>query len=213
MNDKNGRIDIKEMSNDDLIQVAKVHIKAFKGSFLSKLGVGAVKRYYDWQINGPHSHYCIVAEIDGKVVGFCVGGISRGAMIGFLRRHKFYLVTKLLSKFYLLLNKDFLAKFLSALKMFVKKMVFVEENKIEKRTSDTYGILAICVLPEMQGSGVAKELMIESENKAKEMGFLGMHLTVESKNRRAIRFYEKLGYFKVLEKSDSHSVFMQKDFN
>lgn len=213
MNEKTIKIDIKEMSNDDLIKVAKVHIRAFPKSFLSKLGTGAVKRYYDWQMNGPHSHYSIVAEVDGQVVGFCVGGISRGAMIGFLKKYKFYLAAKLLSKFYLLLNKNLLSKFLGALKIFFKKMFFAEENKIEKRTSDTYGILAICVLPEMQGAGVAKELMVESENKAKEKGFLGMHLTVESNNTRAIRFYEKLGYFKVLEKSNEHSVFMQKELN
>lgn len=208
--DKEKKVKILKMRNEDLIDVARVHINAFPKSFLSKLGIGAIRRYYEWQMIGPHNHYNIVAELDGKLVGFCVGGISRGAMIGFLKKYRFYLAIKLLSKLYLLFHKDFFAKFVFAVKLFLKKIFFNEESKAKTRISDSYGILAICVLKEVQGLGVAKELMIESENKAKREGFKYMHLTVDSDNTRAIKFYEKLGFVKVLERSKNGSVFMQK---
>lgn len=208
---------VRQMVPKDFANIALVHKEAFPKSFLTKLGKGATKRYYKWQYFGPHSHYSIVAELKGKIVGFCVGGVSRGSLIGFLKKYKFYLFMNLLTKFWLLFNKELFLKFKYGVGLFLKKVFSSEEktefnNNSENESSpESYGILAICVLPTVQGMGVAKVLMEESEREALRRGFKKMHLTVAGDNTRAINFYQKLGYLSNCKKSGKDFVFMEKE--
>lgn len=201
---------IRKITDADFNDVVEVHIKAFPKSFLTKIGKGAVLRYYRWQYFGPHEHLFIIVELDGKIVGFCVGGVSRGALIGFLKKNMLYLFIKLTCQFWLLFNKEFFAKFKYALKLLMRKIFTSSENQSFSKSGKSFGILAICVIPDVQGKNVAKILMIEGENEALKSGFESMHLTVASDNFRAIRFYEKLGYVKVPEKCSNSSTFMEK---
>jgi len=38
------------------------------------LGTEAVRRYYEWQLVGPHEVTAISAYINTELVGFCFGG-------------------------------------------------------------------------------------------------------------------------------------------
>jgi len=40
-----------------LADVAKVHCRAFADAALTRLGCEAVRRYYLWQLEGPHEHW------------------------------------------------------------------------------------------------------------------------------------------------------------
>jgi ribosomal protein S18 acetylase RimI-like enzyme len=204
-------ITIREMSLNDLEEVAKVHIEAFPKSFITQLGRGAVSRYYKWQLVGPHDHYCIVAVFKMKIVGFCVGGISRGSLIGFLKKYKVYLAMAIASKFWLLMQKKYLFKFTFAFQLLLKRILVHQKKENQTFPKESYGILAICVSPEVQGQGISQKLMQLSEIEAIRRGFKKMHLTVDVENHRAIRFYEKLGYFKVEDKCKNGFVFMEKD--
>lgn len=200
------------MTTEDLGLVAKVHKLAFPESFLTRLGKGAVERYYRWQIEGPHDHYLIVAFSGEEMAGFCVGGISRGALSGFLEKNKYYLGVKLISKFWLLFKGNLLKKFRIAFVFFLKKFLPERKRKeesLEKRR-DSFGILSICVIPQVLGLGIAQKIMQSSEIEAIRRGFGKMHLTVDAENHRAIRFYEKLGYVKNENRSCSDTVFMEK---
>lgn len=201
---------IRLMKLSDLKEVSQVHKSAFSNSFITKLGLGAIKRYYKWQLEGPHEHYSLVAERDGRIVGFCVGGISRGSLIGFLRKNIFYLSVVVMLRFWLLFNKELFAKFIYGVRLLLKK-IFIDKKEEEKTLgNDSFGILAICVSPGYQGLGISQQLMEVSEKEAIRKNFKQMHLTVAKKNLRAIRFYEKLGYKKIEEKSTKNSVFMEK---
>ena len=52
----------------------------------------------------------------------------------------------------------------------------------------------LCVNPEMQGRGLARQAMARMEKTALEQGFDSVRLDVFSQNLHAQRLYEKLGY-------------------
>ncbi len=72
---------VRNLEVKDLPAVATVHKAAFPKSALTMLGTEAVRRYYEWQLLGPHESISLGAFLGPEVVGFCVGGIFRGAMI------------------------------------------------------------------------------------------------------------------------------------
>lgn len=207
---------LRLMTVEDMDAIVEVHKLAFPDSFLTKLGPGAVSRYYRWQLEGPHSHYSIVAVFREKIVGLCVGGVSRGALSGFLKRYKLYLGLKVLSKFWLLMRGNFLKKSRVAMILLWRNLVprGKELNRQAEPIRDekpiSFGILSICVTPDVRGLGIAQALMLESENEALKRSFGKMHLTVATVNARAIRFYQKLGYVIVKKEDASEGTYLEK---
>ena len=54
----------------DLQSIAILHQKAFQDSALTKLGLEPVRRYYEWQLTGPHDCYAIGAfSADDELTG------------------------------------------------------------------------------------------------------------------------------------------------
>ena len=206
------KLEIKPMRAEDLPMVARTHLLSFSGSLMSRLGTGAVERYYLWQMEGPHEHYPIVAFYDNALVGFCVGGISRGALTGFLKKNRIYLFYKVLTTPSLVFNRRYFGKLRTAMSLSFKVLLPKKKTAAMKLKSQasSFGILSICVLPEVQGLGVSQMLMKESERQALEKGFEKMHLTVASENVRAIRFYEKLGFKRIENASSEENTFMEK---
>src|SRR5439155_17891990 len=78
--------------------VALVHARAFPDSALTRLGLEAVRRYYEWQLQGPHEHHFIGVFDQDNLVGFAVGGRARGALAGFVKRNKWFLVRRIMRK-------------------------------------------------------------------------------------------------------------------
>ena len=52
----------------------------------------------------------------------------------------------------------------------------------------------LCVYPEMQGRGLARQAMARMEKNARDQGFDSVRLDVFSQNLHAQRLYERLGY-------------------
>lgn len=188
--------DLRTIRRESIPLVAQVHLSAFPESALTRLGGEAVRRYYLWQLEGPHDHWFRGVWVEGRLIGFCVSGISRGALAGFLSTNRAYLTGVLLLHPWLVLSpliRDRIATAVRSSAWRTKKTPaspFVPQER-------TWGILSIAVDPAMQGSGAAKILMEDAEEEARRRCFTQMHLTVAPNNARAIRFYEKLGWVKV----------------
>lgn len=77
-----------------------------------------------------------------------------------------------------------------------KKNDFSDENIVPNLyTSDLKGdLLSICVEKSLRGTGVAAGMLLEYENRLKELDKKLCVLSVENTNLGAIRFYEKNGY-------------------
>jgi ribosomal protein S18 acetylase RimI-like enzyme len=187
--------DIVRLESLHLPAVASVHLQAFPDSALTRLGREAVYRYYEWQLFGPHEHHFIGVFDQQSLVGFAIGGKSHGALAGFVRKNKWFLVRRVMLKPGLLLSQRGCGAVMAALRTLRRLRTQPKTpppSPFDVRNS--FGILAIAVGPTCQGKGIGCQMMMRVECIARQQQFTRMHLTVSTKNIRAIRFYEKLGW-------------------
>ena len=71
-----------------------------------------------------------------------------------------------------------------------------ENNQKNDPEENSIGLQVIACRKEYNRLGFGKTLMDKMEQIAKENKFVMIHLSVDSKNYNAIKFYEKLGYVK-----------------
>lgn len=202
-------VSVRTLAKEDLAIVAAIHLAAFPDSALGSLGAEAVRRYYEWQLIGPHDIAAFSAECDGELAGFCFGGVFRGAMSGFLSRNRAYLAWRVVTHPWLIFSplfRDRLTTGLRVLRKFAKpakpKSVTAPVSKtapVETPRREIFGILALAVNPKFQGKGIGRRLMDASEAIARERGFPQIHLSVNTDNNQAIFFYEGLNWQKVLK--------------
>jgi ribosomal protein S18 acetylase RimI-like enzyme len=195
-------IHLRDATEADLPSITAVHIEAFSDAALTKLGRGAVRRYYEWQLKGPHERVALVAYIGSKCMGFCFGGVFRGATSGFLHRNQLYLCGCVMLRPWLLWNPVIRERLTSSCRILRRKCLQAVETRTMKETQKSersFGILAIAVSPEAHGQGIGRRLMAETERVATQLQFRQMDLSVRIDNHRAIRFYEGLGWFKYME--------------
>lgn len=183
----------------DLMQVTEVHRAAFPSSALTALGSEAVRRYYLWQLTGPHDVLALGCWFDDQLVGFCFGGVFRGALGGFVRTNKGFLILRVAARPWLLTGSEFRERLSVGVRALrprrLRRSVPVIQNV---KPLKSFGILSIATHPEFQRLGVARRLMAESEAYARSHGFVRMGLTVHPQNFPAVRFYEHLGWERVL---------------
>lgn len=190
-------VEIRRLSLEDVFAMSAVHLAAFPASALSRLGEEAVRRYYQWQFAGPHETHVSGAFHDGRLVGFCVGGVFRRAMGGFLNTNSGFLFRRVLTHPWLLMNPLFRDKVNIAWQIFrrsVRMSTRTEAAGSVERGVRPFAILAICVDPSLHRGGVGRTLMSVVEDEARTLGFREMALTVRTDNRKAIGFYHSLGW-------------------
>jgi ribosomal protein S18 acetylase RimI-like enzyme len=187
---------IKNLKMSDLAGVADVHLAAFPDSALTMLGREAVRRYYEWQLVGPHDITALGAFIGQEIKGFCFGGIFRGALSGFLRKNRPYLIWQVLTHPQLVSHPIFRERLNTGLKLWGRGGKPGRSAPVEHRGEIPFDILSIAVHPGSQGLGLGKLLLTEIESVARQRGFREMDLTVRPENHQALRFYESLKWEK-----------------
>jgi len=191
----NDQTELLKIERHHLQSVAEVHLTAFPSSALTRLGTEVVRRYYDWQLFGPHDHEFVGLFHREILQGYAVGGISRGATGGFIRRNLGLLSWKVATHPWLLRIGHFRGRLRAALRIvFVKRSC--PKNAFLPASASSFGVLAIAVDPRAQGKGYGKLLMDRLESSARDRGFSRMHLTVAFDNAQAIAFYERLAWRK-----------------
>jgi ribosomal protein S18 acetylase RimI-like enzyme len=188
---------------NDLPDVAEIHVRAFPKSALSRLGKETVRRYYEWQMIGPHDLVATGAYLNGVMAGFCFAGTFNGAISGFLRRNRTYLAWQALTHFWLFSDELFRSRAKRGIQIFTRYLrpganpslpvTGASSNEIKRE----FGILSIATHPEFQGKGIGKFLMAANERIALERGFETMGLNVSCDNEQAIRFYQSQGWQKI----------------
>jgi ribosomal protein S18 acetylase RimI-like enzyme len=195
-------VSTRRIQETDLVVVATNHMLAFPDSVLTKLGSEAVRRYYEWQLIGPHEISARAAFVHDRLVGFCFAGIFRGAMGGFLKRNRAYLLFRVLTHPWLITNPIFRERLLLGTRVLTRLRRREKSRATSTRPSQpAFGVLSIGTHPEYQGLGVGKRLMDEAEDFARSLGFSEIHLSVSTNNEQAIRFYERQNWTKELEAS------------
>jgi ribosomal protein S18 acetylase RimI-like enzyme len=194
----------------DLPQVAAVHRAAFPESLFTALGLEATRRYYEWQLLGPHDVTALGVFVGLELKGFLFGGVFKGAMAGFLRQHRGYLGWCVLANPRVWLHQTFRTRLREGSNILRKPInagLPQQQNYYNRRKS--FGILSIAVDPKSQRSGIGRMMMQVAETVAHNRTFQEMHLTVHPKNQAAVSFYERLGWEKILE-NGSFQGYMRK---
>lgn len=193
------------MTANDLLAVTHIHSAAFPASAMTALGDEAVRRYYLWQLEGPHEVTAFGAFHGIELAGFYFGGIFQGALSGFLARERSYLAWRIVTHPWLVLNPLFRDRLTTGVRVLRKKL-WPKPNVPAARPAEAkrlrqFGILAIAVHPDFQGLGAGQALMAHAESVARSKQFPQMQLSVAPDNQQAVRFYERLGWQRVVKPS------------
>jgi ribosomal protein S18 acetylase RimI-like enzyme len=201
---------IRPIGQESLPDMVKVHMAAFAGSALTTLGINAVHRYYEWQLIGPHELTALGAFVDKRMVGFALGGVFRGALSGFLAKNRSFLVSRVLSHPWLLMNPIVRGRLSAGWKGLLcstrRSNSAIHSKGPELRP---FGILVIAVARQYQGQGIGKLLMKRAEEIARRLSFHEMRLSVQPDNQQALGFYESL-LWKKISKNDEWNGEMRK---
>lgn len=203
------QVTVRPVSDEDSSALALVHLEAFPDAALTKLGRGAVERFYHAMFTGPHDVSCFGAERDGQLVGFSVGGVLRSAETYFVGTNRFYLAYAALTRPRLLLDPRIRSRVATGLKLvwrFLRERARETLPETSRYGPAPFSIQSIAVSPRFQNLHVGKALLAKSEEAARERHFALMLLTVHPNNLQAIRFYERNGWTKELVDGTWHSV-------
>lgn len=194
----------------DLSGVARVHLLAFPESALTLLGAEAVRRYYHWQLAGPHDAVAFCIGEGEEVTGFCFGGVFRGALRGYLEKNRGYLFACVVGRPWIVFNPIVRKQIATAIRSLNNRSSqSIRVTKVEI-SRPTFGVLAIAVHPAAAKKGQGQQLMQCLEDVARKRQFSGMHLTVSPDNLNAVGFYERLGWIRVPTENGSWKGFMKK---
>jgi len=189
---------LRKIESCDLNDVARLHMLAFPGRALTVLGIETVRRYYEWQLTGPHNVTAVGAFFGPELAGFSFGGIFRGALSGFLKKNYRFLIWQVTTHPWVLLNPLIRARIwlwfiLLVTPLWPHSFKNVADSPIKKRS---FGILSIAVSPNHQRRGLGRLLIEVSEKAAYDAGYYEMSLSVDADNQKAVHFYESLGWEK-----------------
>jgi ribosomal protein S18 acetylase RimI-like enzyme len=188
---------LRPLLESDLPAVARIHLAAFPDSALTRLGLEAVRRYYAWQLTGPHRVVALGAISDQALVGFCVGGSFNGALSGFLAHNRRFLALRVLTHPWLVTNELVRRRLGLGLSLLKARGARPQGGSPAPARQLSFGVLSLAVDPHRHGQHVGSALMHAAEAAARDLGFTRMHLTVAPENHRAVRFYEHLRWDRV----------------
>lgn len=201
---------VRQLAPDDLSAVTSIHVAAFPKQALTKLGKDVVQRYYQWQLHGPHECVAAVCSVEGTLAGFVFAGVFRGEMSGFLRANMTFLTLRLALRPWLLLDELIRERVKLAWRLLRKHHSIRAQHGTAGRMAPAsrapaeFDVLSVAVLPTHEGRGIGAALMHFVEDVAVRKGFQHIHLYVNPGNRKAVQFYEKLGWRRAYDGYETH---------
>lgn len=185
----------------DLPSIAAVHCEAFPGSVLTALGVEAVRRYYEWQLVGPHDIVALGSFAGAELAAFAIGGVFRSSLGGFVRRNRAYLALRVTTRPWLAAGPVFRSRLATGMRVGFTRQRARARPAAPAGTpvpaGRSFGVLAIATHPAHRRAGHGARLMQHLEDAAIAREFTAMHLTVSPDNDGAVRFYKDLGWYPV----------------
>lgn len=228
---------LRLMASADLPAVAEVHVAAFEGSLLSKLGAPIVQRYYAWQVSDQNTAWAVVAVDGGEIVGFALGGEFSDSLHGFFYRNRLAILLAVLRRPRLLLDPllwqrwSLMRRVLNRARRRSRSkraalslpaagdavpVTATSARQARRRSRDVgkpFNILAIATHPERRGRGLGKYLMDAQERAALAWGKSRMVLTVNPGNDAAVAFYRSCGWQLAEQKKPDGSLVMEKNLS
>lgn len=180
------RLETRIVNIQDLDTVVSIHMQAFPGFFLTRLGSKFLKLMYEAFAQDDASVFVIVANA-GAVVGFATGAAQQNTQVRRMAGKR--AIRLALAIFPALCKSPFeIAKHLFYKLFSMDGHPTVDANSVILRS--------IAVSNISLGTGAAVELLRFFECKVKEGGYGSVTLTTDAAaNERVNNFYHKAGYF------------------
>lgn len=170
---------------DDISEIAKIHIEAFPGFFLTTLGFSFLEVMYRSFLSNPSGIF-IVQEQDDKVCGFAVGSLSSSKKDRHLALSYFF-------QFFCVLAPAVLRHPVSVTRRIISRFFSTGEQPVIPVGSAF--LRSIGVPSSNRGNGAAMKILAQFEFEARRLGASSIVLTTdELDNERALGFYTKQGY-------------------
>lgn len=175
----------RQAVDGDIDSVARMHLSAFGGFFLSQLGYRFLCVMYRAFLKSSGSLFVVYEMPSGQLVGFVVG-VLQG-------QKDRWLAVRFLPQFLLAVLPAVLRHPAPVIKRLWTR--FFDADESPQVPLGAAVLRSIGVQPSMRGSGVAASLLQAFENLALSKGVGQVFLTTdELDNERAQRFYERGGY-------------------
>ncbi len=214
-------MDLVNSQTVDLKRIAQCHIAAFPGSLSSKLGLGYCMKMMSWYLADERGILFHI-ENESNLLGYC-GGIKmvnegmHGSATSITQYTFISILISFLIRPWLIFHPDirnrvpFVWKNLK-LKIGLSKASYPNTNKEQKKIFvPSLGLVVIGVNPHYQGKGYGTLLLREFEKRAREMGFMKIHLSVKKDNSQAIHSYLKSGWLVDKVGNEEQSMFKLLD--
>ena len=190
-------MNIRVLTSDDIPAVAAIHRAVFPHAAISRLGQGAAKKYYRLLISGLPGLVGLGAFEQNQLAAFCIVGSQQVTEASFVRRHVPFIAWRVATHPWLLVEPFIWSRIGSGLRLLLPHPPSSVAPAATRRNADaSYAIQHIAVHPGYQGRGLGRQLLIASENLARERGCAEMHLSVYLDNAQAIGLYERMGWQK-----------------
>ena len=207
-------VDLKERSL--LHSVVECHRKAFPKSFTTQLGRKYLTKMFEWYLDDQNRFLLVLFE-DTNCVGYCGGFIKKDGQIGStsgMIQHTFDDAVKaLFYRPWLLFHVEIRRKYRVVIQN-IRNRFFPQKKNLPSQSNvcdqmpasslkASTGLVVIGVNPDHRRKGFGTRLLEAFEDKATKMGVNRMHLSVRSKNKAAIKAYERNGWSRTKVNGDS----------
>lgn len=182
-------IQIRKPDIEEIYAISEIHLEAFKGFFLSALGLNFLIIYYNALRKNRRG--VLLGFYDNKeLLGFCAATTLSRGFNSYLVKGDFFSFAKL--GLLLLFTKP------KALIRLMKN--FTKSDPSVKDKGNYAELLSIAVSPSAQGNGVGKKLLIALEEYLRRKNISALSLTTDFyENEQALNFYKGMGYQKMYD--------------
>ena len=172
------------MKSDDVEAVVRVHLESFPSFFLSFLGPHFLRLYYSGVCSASEGIAFVYLNAKGEPGGFVAGTINpRGFYSRLLKRQwlRFALASVMA-----------ICRRPKTIRRIARAFFHPSENP---NGEDVAGLFSIGVMPELQGTGAGKQLVLRFLEEARTRGCTKVFLTTDRDNNDRVNiFYQKLGF-------------------
>lgn len=172
------------LNSNHIEQIVEIHLKAFKGFFLSSLGRKFLRTYYKSCLKNKSTISIGITDSNKIILGFAFGTLkSRGY-------HRSILINNIFS-FSISLLRSIILK-----PSVLFRLIFnLNKNKKSETIFDCSELLSIGIIPSHSGFGLGKNLLLEFESRVKNSGSEAITLTTDFyDNDSVLQFYYKNNY-------------------
>ena len=182
-------IQIRKPDIEEIYAISEIHLEAFKGFFLSDLGLNFLIIYYN-ALRKNRRGVLLGYYHNNELLGFCAATTLSSGFNSYLVKGDFFSFAKI--GLLLLFTKP--KALIRLMKNFTKSDPSVKDN------GNYAELLSIAVSPSSQGKGAGKKLLIALEEYLRRKNISALSLTTDFyENEQALNFYKGMGYEKMYD--------------